>query len=69
MLPNVHWKTAKKKPYTVEDLKSEMKIFLAMFSTFREKSDCKSNFFAFWNEYIIIMGNDTSAVYKSEKGR
>ena len=42
-------------PESVEDFKSERKVFLAMFSTFREKSDCKSNLFAFWNEYIFMV--------------
>ena len=26
-----------------------------MISTFRQKFDCKSNLFAFWNEYIIMV--------------
>ena len=32
-----------------------MKVLLAMFSNFREECDCKSNLFAFWNEYIIMV--------------
>ena len=35
MLPSVHWKE-KRIPESVDDLKSEMKVLLAMFSTFRE---------------------------------
>ena len=43
----------KRKGFTesVEDLKTEMKVFLAKFSTFREKSDYKP----LWNEYIFMV--------------
>ena len=45
----------KRVPESVEELKSEMKEFLAIFNTFREEFSCKSHLFAFWNEYITMV--------------